>query len=503
MSEGTDVRAMRGMLGAAAMLLLAACGPKTAEQPSPDAAAAADTVAADTVAGDTAAAAGAQTAARPKETPPEGGRPADFTLPAKQEFTLDNGLEVTLVPWGDLPKALVQLRVNTGNADEGPNEVWLADLTGRLMEQGTTTRSAERLARDAAGLGGQVDVTVAPNQTSITGDVLGEHVPAMVALVADVARRPRFPAADLARLKTDMLRELSIQRSQPQPIALEKFRQVMYGNHAYGRVFPTEAMLQGYALAQVRGFYRRHFGADRSHLYIVGRFDSAAVQRAVRSAFGSWPRGAAPDQPPPAPKSERQVHLIDRPNAPQSTILLGLPVVDPSHPDYVALQVTNALLGGSFGSRITSNIRENKGYTYSPFSTLSSRLKDAYWAEQADVTTEATGASLKEIFYEIDRLRDSAPPAEELRGIQNYLAGTFVLGNSDRSTITNQLASLDLHGLPDSYMEEYVRKVYAVTPEEVQRIARTYLDPRQMQIVVVGDKAKIREQVAAYGTVVE
>jgi predicted Zn-dependent peptidase len=193
------------------------------------------------------------------------------------------------------------------------------------------------------------------------------------------------------------------------------------------------------------------------------------------------------------------IHIVDRPKAVQSTIYMGLPVADPSRPDYVAMLVTNSLLGGSFGSRITTNIRERKGYTYSPVSTVSSRYRDAYWAEVADVTTNVTGASLKEILHEIDSLRTVPPSAEELRGIQNYLAGTFVLQNSSRMGIISVLQMLDLHGLGDDYLTEFVRRVYAVTPADVQRIARTHLAPERMTIVVVGDREVITEQLKPFG----
>jgi predicted Zn-dependent peptidase len=187
----------------------------------------------------------------------------------------------------------------------------------------------------------------------------------------------------------------------------------------------------------------------------------------------------------------------------QSTIGVGLPVADPSKADWVALDVTNSLLGGSFGSRITSNIREQKGYTYSPFSFIDAKYHAATWLEGADVTTNVTGASLKEIFGEIDRLRTEAPPADEVRGIQNYLAGTFVLRSSTQAGLAAQFQFVDLHGLGDDYLTSYVRRVYAVTPAEVQRIAQQYLDPNKMAIVVVGDKKTVADQVAPYGKVVQ
>jgi zinc protease len=187
----------------------------------------------------------------------------------------------------------------------------------------------------------------------------------------------------------------------------------------------------------------------------------------------------------------------------QSTLHIGLPTPDPAHSDFVALSVMNSLLGGSFGSRITSNIREQKGYTYSPQGVLAGRLGAGYWVEIADVTSNVTGPSIKEIIGEIDRLRGEAPSAAELRGIQNYLAGTFVLRNSSRGGIAGQLASIDLYGWPDDYLRTYVQRVYALTPADIQRMAQTYIDPAKLAIVVVGDPAVIRDQIKTYGEIVQ
>lgn len=348
-------------------------------------------------------------------------------------------------------------------------------------------------------MGGAVEVNVGEDRTEIAADVLSEFGPEAVRLVADVAQNPKFPESELARLKTDKLRELSIAKSQPQQLALEKFRAVLYPDHPYGRVFPTEPMLQGYTAPQVRAFYDTNFGAARSHLYVAGRFDAAAMEKAIREAFSGWKRGTAPAFQPPEPRSARAIHVVDRPGAVQSTIILGMPVIDPSKPDYVPLMVTNTLLGGYFSSRITSNIREQKGYTYSPSSQVSTRWRDAYWAEQADVTTNVTGPSLKEIFGEIDRLQAEPPSEGELEAVQNYIGGVFVLQNSSRSGIINQLEYVDLHGLPGDYLRTYVKRVYAVSPQDVQRMASTYIQDDRATIVVVGDRKVISEQIQPYG----
>ena len=440
-------------------------------------------------------------AAAQKQQPPAGGTPKNFQLPAKRTFTLPNGMGVTLVPYGEVPKVTVELMMLTGNVNESAQEIWLADLAADLMQEGTTTKTAEQVAQAAARMGGSLNVSVTSDQTDIGGDVLGEFAPDMVQLIADVVRNPRWPATELDRIKATRLRQLSIAKSQPGSLAQEKLSAVLYPNHPYGRVFPTEQMIQGYTVEQIRRYYDTNFGAARAHLYVAGKFDAARVETAVRTAFADWKAGSPPAANIATPKPGRAVYSIDRPNAVQSTIYLGVPIADPSSKDWEAIRVTNALLGGSFGSRITSNIRENKGYTYSPGSAVVTFPKSAYWTEQADVTTNVTGASLKEIFYEIDRMRKEPVPADELKGIQNYLAGIFVLQNSTRSGIIDQLQFLRLHGLNDEFLTRRVANVYAVTPADVQRIMQTYIDPAKMPIVVVGDEKLISEQLRPYQTV--
>jgi predicted Zn-dependent peptidase len=180
-----------------------------------------------------------------------------------------------------------------------------------------------------------------------------------------------------------------------------------------------------------------------------------------------------------------------------------MPAIDPSKDDFIALTVMDALLGGAFASRITKNIREDKGYTYSPYSELSTRFRDAYWAENADVTTAQTGLSLKEIFAEIDRLQAAPPADQELAGIKNYLAGTYILQNSSRGGITGQLEFIDLHGLPATHANTYVKRIHAVTPQQVMEMAKKYLQDETATIVIVGDRKLIEEQVKGYGKIVE
>jgi zinc protease len=436
-------------------------------------------------------------------TPPKPGTPRDFKVPEPKRFTLDNGLQVALVQWGTMPKVRITLAARTGNVLEKANEVWLADLTGDLIREGTTSRTAGQISEQAARMGGSLTINVGPDTTTLFGDVLTEYGAEFVELAADVIRNPKLPESELPRLKANLLRNLAVSLSQPQQIALQKFRAVMYGDHPHGRVFPTEEMIKGYTLAQVQQFYKATYGAARTRLYVVGRFDAAAVEAAIKKAFAGWDKGPATTAELAKPASSRAVHMVDRPGAPQSTIIIGTPTIEPSNPDFISLTVMDAILGGAFASRITKNIREDKGYTYSPFSEISVRHRDAYWAENADVTTSVTGPSIKEIFAEIDKLQSQPPTDEELSGIQNYLAGTYILQNSSRGGITNQLDYMDLHGLPPTYASTYVKQVYAVTPPQVTEMAKKYIADDRATIVIVGDRKVIEEQVKAFGPIME
>ncbi len=438
------------------------------------------------------------------EEPPKGGTPKDFVLPPRATISFDNGLDVILVPYGNIPKTMVKVVVRAGNVDEAPDEIWIADLLGNLLKEGTLTLTGEELAFKAAGMGGAINVSVGANQTTVSLEVLSEFTPQAIALLGDFLINPLFPESEIERLKSDLLRELSIQQSQPGAIALEKFRKVLYGDdHSYGRIFPTEEMIQSFSIEKVRNFYEANFGAIRSDLYIIGKFDSRGAKRAAAAAFGNWKTGVESEPTVPAPTTQRAVYLVDRPGAPQSNLMIGLPVVDPSEPDYIPLVVTNTLLGGYFSSRITANIREDKGYTYSPYSTLSVRYRDAYWVETANVTTEVTGPAIQEILKEIERLREEPPPDEELEGVQNYMSGSFVRQNSSKSGIAAQLAFLKLHGLDESYLLDYVKNVLAVSPEAISEMATKYIRPNDLTIVVVGDKEKVLKQIRDFGEVKE
>jgi predicted Zn-dependent peptidase len=440
-------------------------------------------------------------AAQTQQSPPPTGEPKDFSVPPVDTFRLGNGLSVTLVPYGEIPKATISLVIRSGNLNEAENETWLADFTGSMMKEGTTTRTGQQIADEAAVMGGNLNVSTGIETTSVSGDVLSEFAPDMIRLIADVVLNPVFPESETDRLKNDMLRDLNIQKSQPENIAFELFSKILYPGHPFGRLFPDKATIESFDEEKAKRFHVENFGALRSHIYVAGVFNKSEVEKAIRKAFGSWVSGNKTEINIPDEIQKNMIFFVDRPGAPQSVLNIGLPVVDPSNEDYIPLLLTNSMLGGSFTSRITMNIRENKGYTYSPYSRVSSRYRTAYWMQFAEVATEVTVPSLKEIFYEVGRLTSEPLTEKELNGSKNYMSGIFVLANSTRGGIISQLSFLDLHGLDLGYLTNYVRNIRAVTAEDVQNIMEKYFKPSEMTIVVVGDREKIGKEITQFGQV--
>ena len=433
-----------------------------------------------------------------KETPPVGGQPKAFVFPAVETYTLKNGMKVSLVPYGSVPKVAVQAFVYTGALNEKPGQRWISDVVASLLKEGTATRTAESIARETAEMGGSIFTGAQTDKTVIGGEVLSEFDTRFLTLMADVMLNPKFAAEDLETVRANKLRALAVAKAQPGNIAAERFRQIVYPNHAYGDVFATEETIKGYRLDDVKAYYDENYGAARTHLYVVGQFDAKKVRDAIAKLFDGWKKGPEMIRSVPTATAKRSLTVIDRPGAPQSTIYLGMPAVSGADEEWIKFTVMNNILGGSFGSRITANLRENKGYTYSPFSTIFNRYKTGVWYEAADVTTKFTGASIKEILFEIDRLRKEPPTDAELQGIKNYMTGIYVLQNSTRTGVIGQLESMNYNELDKSYIDTYIQKVNAVTPQDVQAMAQKYLTEDKMTVVVVGDKAVITEQLKPY-----
>jgi zinc protease len=436
--------------------------------------------------------------AQEREAVPPLGTPKPFAVPAGDTFTLPNGMKVTLAQYGAVPIVSIRADIAFGHANESADQVWLSDLLIELIKEGTTSMTAQQVANEAARMGGQLNFNAGTDSSSAGIEVLSEFTPEAVKLLADVLQHPKLPPGELERVRGNLLRQLSVQLDTPQAQANQVFAATLYPDHPYGRLFPTETQLKQYGMEDVRKFYAANLGAQRTHLYVVGRFDPS-IRKTIETAFADWNAGPPVERSPANSVAKPKLVVVDRPGAVQSTLRIGLPIaVTPADTDYIPLEVTNTLLGGAFTSRITNNIREQKGYTYSPFSQVVARFHTTRWQESADVTTKFTADSIREIFLEVNRLRKDPPDSKELKGIQNLLGGIFVLQNSSNQGIIGQFSFLDLHGLSEDYLKTYVQKVNSVSRADVQRMTESYLHPGKMTLVVVGDKSKIEDSLKPY-----
>ena len=423
--------------------------------------------------------------------------------PAHETYSLPNGMKVTLVPYGNIPKVTVSLALRSGNIDESSDKLGLADITGELMKEGTKSMSSEQVAQAAAQMGSSLGVGVGVDETTVAMDVLSESGPASVKLLADVVENPLLPESELARIKTNMLRQIAVSKTQPAQIALARFRKLMYGDHPYGEVLPTEASVNGITIDDAHKFYAANFGAARAHLYVAGKFDAAAMKKAIAESFGGWAKGTPPENRPASPKTQRLLDVTDRPGAPQSTLYAGLPVAGPTNPDFITLGVTNS------SARRLVRVAHHREH---------SRAKGLHvFAAQPGfdaISRRVLGGSRGRHDERYRRIakgnfwRDHAPPAagsarrRAERDPELHL-GLFVIQNSSRQALIGQLRYVDLQGLSDDYLKTYVQKVNAVTPAQVQAMTTKYIKPESMTIVVVGDKSKITEQLKDYETEVE
>ncbi len=423
--------------------------------------------------------------------PPEPSVAKTFKLPQINSFVMDNGVKVTMVPYGRVPKVTIRAVMDVGNLnDEG--QTWLSDLTANMMEEGAGGKSASDIALAASEMGGSVNIGVGFDQTTARMDVLSESASEAIKLLADVVQRPDLPASEFERVKNSLIRDLSVGESRPQGTADKAFYAALFPNHPYGQFYPSKSQLEAYSLEDVKAFHADNFGGKRTHIYVVGQFDQAAVKTALKEAFGEWQEGPDTIAVPSAENDGPSLILIDRPGAPQSTLRLGkrVPVFDGD----IKANAMNTLLGGYFSSRITRNIREDKGYTYSPNSGYSSYRYGRKWQQRADVTSEATGPALSEILMEIDRMRSEPPTDKEVKGIKNYMSGVHVIQLASRGGLAGRLANANLFGLGPQYLENYVSKVQDLTADDFTAAAKDYLNTEDMTWVIVGPLDEVRPQ---------
>ena len=440
----------------------------------------------------------ARSTARPV---PELGRVRRAKLPSIAERVLGNGLRVVAVRRPSVPVVHLRLRVPTAVRRDA--DLAKARLLERTMLLGTAERTQAEIAEALQRLGGSMRVSSDSDRLLVAAESLAGGLPDLLGLLAEVLTGAAYPKGQVegeaARLAEQTRRLLS----QPGVVADEAWLHRAFGDHPYGREHPTPGEVLAVSPASLRSSHRKRLAPDGSLLVLVGDLSPARTLDRVEQALAPWDGEGGATLVPKVPRwAPGPLTLVDRPGAVQSNLRVGAPALARTDPDYPALDLANALFGGYFSSRLTMNIREDKGYTYSPRSSLQHGARASFVLLQTDVATEVTAPALLEVGYELGRMATLPPTEEEVRSTAQYLVGTLALSTSTQAGLAGTLAVLLADGLDVSWLREHPQRLLAVRPQDVQAVARRVLAPASMVTTVVGDSSLVEEPLAALGEVV-
>jgi len=374
-------------------------------------------------------------------------------------------------------------------------------MTATVLRTGTQKRVSRQIEEDLRSIGADLSTHAGSDISAISFTGLSEFPEPLLGLMQELAREASFPEGELERERRQKLEEVKLERTQPSFLASERLRKVLFGAHPYAQVSPSEAQVAAYKREDLQTVYRDFYTSQNALLLLVGDFEPQEMLKSIERVFGAW-SGKKPEAkafPAPASPRGRRVYLVHMPDAVQTQILAGCHAITRKHPDWIKFGLTNSLYGGAFNSRLVMNIREDKGYTYSPRSGVTALQQHGYFSVSAAVRNDVVAASLTEMFYEMDRLRSLPVPTTELADAQNYLSGVFSMGLATQDGLLSQFSIVAQHELPDDYLETYRAKVRAVTAEDLLATARKYLDSANTQIVLAGDRTQIESQAALFG----
>ncbi|MDX6359794.1 MAG: zinc protease [Nocardioidaceae bacterium] len=438
--------------------------------------------------------------AKPREIPGL-TRPRQPRLPSVAERTLPNGLRVVAVRRASVPLVQLRLRIPTAVRREGDLARML--LLQRSMMLGTAERSQGELAEALQHLGGSLRVYADADGLTMAGDSLAPELGSLLGLAAEVLTSSSYPRAGVEREADRFADGLRRALSQPGVLADEAWRGRAFGAHPYGRDLPSPDEVLEVPASSMRAAHRRRVGPDGALLVLVGDLRPTRALDQVERAWAGWTSGGTGSHVPALPTLEPgPLVLVDRPGAVQSNLRLGGPAPRRSEASYPAAEIANALFGGYFSSRLVTNIREDKGYTYSPYSVINNAAGGSWLTVAADVATEVTAPALLETSYELGRMASLPPSADEVAATAQYLVGSIALSTATQSGLADTLLDLLTDGQDVSWLREHPQRLAAVTPEQVHEASVPMLGPAGLVSAVVGDAEVVEGPLSALGAVV-
>jgi zinc protease len=427
-------------------------------------------------------------------------------LPQIQRRRLANGLEVLIVEHHELPVVNMDLVVKSGATADPKEHTGLATLTADMLDEGTTTRSSLDIANELSSMGAQMGTGSGWDSSSASLTTLTRHLDQALGVFSDVVLHPAFAGAELERLRARRLAALRQRHDNAAAIAGDVYASVLYGaGHPYGHsTIGDENSIKALQTADLQRFYETYYRPNNATLIVVGDVQPDAIMPALERAFGTWKNADVPKTAisTPAPRPQSTLYLVDKPGAAQSVITIGQVGVPRNNPDYFPLRVLNAILGGQFMSRLNMNLREDKGYTYGARTSFDMRLGAGPFAAGAGVQTAVTKEAVYETLKELRGIRGAIPiTPQEVEYAKQYIIRAYPAGFETPGQIAGRLEDVVVYGLPDDYFNTVVERVRAVTLDDVNRVARQYLDPSTMAVLIVGDRKTVEPGLRSLDTI--
>ncbi|HEX2271134.1 MAG TPA: pitrilysin family protein [Pyrinomonadaceae bacterium] len=435
-----------------------------------------------------------------RSAPPPPLQPHPIAIPAPQETVLPNGLTVVVVEDHRLPLVSYRLAFPVGGALDPPGLHGLTDLLAGLLPEGTESKTSREIADEVARMGASLSAGANSDYTIVAASALAQFNDHILELMADVTLHPSFPENEVELAKQNTKESLRQQRAQPSFLASEMVSRVMFGDHPYSIVAPTPESIDRSSRDEFVRFHRLRLVPNNAVFIIVGDVRYGDIVKRIESLFSTWERGEELVTSFPAPpiRTKKTAYLIDRHGSAQSNIVIANSGITRTNPDYFPMLLMHTVLGANASSRLFMNLREEKGYTYGAYSNLDARRMAGTFRATAEVRTPVTGDSLKEFFYELNRIRNEPVSQKEISDAKSYLTGVFPIRLETQEGLTDQLVQIKMLGLPDDYLQVYRDRVQAVTIEEIQRVAQKYVKPDEAALIVVGDGKAVLDQIRPY-----
>jgi zinc protease len=426
--------------------------------------------------------------------------PRAIVIPSAHETVMANGLTIVVVEDKRLPLVSYRLSFRVGGAYDPAHLPGLTDLLAGLLPEGTESRTSRQIADEIARMGASLSAGANSDYTIVAASTLRKFQDNVLGLMAEIVLEPSFPENEVELAKQNTKESLRQQRAQPSFLATEMVSRIMFGDHPYSVIAPTPESIDLSTRNDFVSFHRAKFVPNNAVLLIVGDVTLDDELKRCEALFSNWQRGAdlVADFPSPPVRTKRSVYLIDRHGSAQSNIVIANSGITRTSPDYFAMLLMHTVLGATASSRLFMNLREEKGYTYGAYSNLDARRTAGTFRATAEVRTPVTGDSLKEFFFELNRIRDESVSEKEITDAKSYLTGVFPIRLETQEGLIDQLVQIKMLGLPDNYLETYRDRIQAVAIADIQRVAERYVRPDEAAIIVVGDGTSVLDQIKPY-----